>query len=66
VQLHRGDARLLLSIQVSSLTQTIAGRYKDSNSRVDVKIFEGKSHFICGEPGWEKVADFILDWYENL
>jgi pimeloyl-ACP methyl ester carboxylesterase len=48
------------------LTQTIAGKYKDANSRVDVKIFEGKSHFICGEQGWEKVADYILDWYENL
>jgi pimeloyl-ACP methyl ester carboxylesterase len=47
------------------LTQTIAGRYKDHNSRVDVKIFEAKSHFICGEPGWEKVADYILDWYES-
>ena len=50
----------------AGLTQTIAGKYKDPNSRVDVKIFEGKSHFICGEPGWEKVADHILDWYENL
>jgi pimeloyl-ACP methyl ester carboxylesterase len=50
----------------AKLTQTIAGRYKDPNSRSDVKIFEGKSHFICGEPGWEKVADYILDWYESL
>ena len=48
------------------LTQTIARRYKDANSRVDVKIFDGKSHFICGEPGWEKVADHILSWYESL
>src|SRR5205809_695698 len=32
-----------------SLTQEIAGRYKDANSRVDLKIFAGKSHFICGE-----------------
>jgi pimeloyl-ACP methyl ester carboxylesterase len=48
-----------------TLTQTIAGKYKDKNSRVDVKIFEDKSHFICGEPGWEKVADYILDWYEK-
>lgn len=48
-----------------TLTRTIAGRYKDVNSRVDVKIFEGKSHFICGEPGWEQVADYILEWYEN-
>lgn len=49
-----------------SLTKTIAGRYKDAASKVDVKIFEGKSHFICGEPGWEKVADSVLDWYEKL
>ncbi|TKC65195.1 alpha/beta hydrolase [Pedobacter hiemivivus] len=48
-----------------NLTQTIARRYKHTNSRVDVKIFEGKSHFICGEPGWEKVADHILEWYES-
>ena len=48
------------------LTRSIAGKYKDVNSRVDVKIFDGKSHFICGEPGWEKVADHILNWYENL
>ena len=50
----------------SSLTQKIAGRYKNANSRVDVKIFEGRSHFTCGEAGWEKVADYILDWYESL
>jgi pimeloyl-ACP methyl ester carboxylesterase len=48
-----------------NLTQTIASRYKDVNSLVKVRIFEGKSHFICGEPDWEKVADYILDWYEN-
>jgi pimeloyl-ACP methyl ester carboxylesterase len=49
-----------------SLTKTIAGKYKDAQSHVDVKIFEGKSHFICGEPGWEQVADYVLDWYEGL
>ena len=48
------------------LTRSIAGKYKDANSRVDVKIFDSKSHFICGEPGWETVADHILGWYENL
>ena len=48
-----------------NLTKTIAGKYKDASSRVDLQIFEGKSHFICGEAGWEKVADYILDWYEK-
>ncbi|HEY6142945.1 MAG TPA: alpha/beta fold hydrolase [Flavobacterium sp.] len=49
-----------------SLTTTLANKYKDKKSRVDLNIFQGKSHFICGEPGWEKVADYILDWYEKL
>jgi len=49
-----------------TLTQKIAGKYSDANSRTDVKVFEGKSHFICGEPGWEQVADYALDWYEKL
>lgn len=50
----------------AELTRTIAGKYSDQKSRVDLKIFEDKSHFICGEPGWEKVADSILEWYEHL
>ncbi len=49
-----------------TLTQTIAVKYKDKNSRVDLKVFEDKSHFICGETGWEKVADYVLNWYESL
>lgn len=49
-----------------SLTKTLANKYKDKNSRVDLHIFENRSHFICGEPGWEKVADYVLNWYEKL
>lgn len=48
------------------LTTTLARKYSHKSSRVDLQIFEGKSHFICGEPGWEKVADYILNWYEAL
>lgn len=47
----------------AGLTKTIAGCYTDQGSTVDLKIFEDKSHFICGEPGWESVADYILEWY---
>jgi pimeloyl-ACP methyl ester carboxylesterase len=53
------------SIFPTSLTKKLAGKYKDKNSRVDVKIYEGKSHFICGEAGWEFVADDILKWHEK-
>ncbi len=24
--------------------------------------FPGRSHWTCGEPGWEQVADYALDW----
>lgn len=37
-------------------------KYKDPNSIVDHKFFEDKSHYICGEPGWEKVADYAYQW----
>ena len=26
------------------------------------KEFVGRSHYIVGQPGWEEVADFALDW----
>jgi pimeloyl-ACP methyl ester carboxylesterase len=26
------------------------------------KVFPGRDHFTCGEPGWEAVADFALQW----
>jgi pimeloyl-ACP methyl ester carboxylesterase len=27
--------------------------------------FPGRDHYTCGEPGWEAVADFALDWALN-
>jgi len=48
------------------LTKKIASLYKDAESKVDLKIFNDKSHYICGEKGWEDVADYILNWYEKL
>jgi pimeloyl-ACP methyl ester carboxylesterase len=31
---------------------------------VVVKEFEGRSHFIVGQDGWEQVADYALGWAE--
>ena len=36
--------------------------YTDEVSIVDFKAFPGRSHWICGQPGWEEVADYISDW----
>lgn len=50
----------------ASFTRRIAGKYSDQASRLDIEIFDGRSHFTCGEPGWERVADHILEWFESL
>lgn len=48
-----------------SLTRKIANKYSDQNSIVDYKMFEGRSHFLCGEKGWEEIAEYILNWIEK-
>ncbi len=40
-------------------------KYKDKNSIIESKFFEGKDHFICGAPGWEEVAQYCLNWLSN-
>ncbi len=46
----------------NGLVRKTVKKYKDENSVVDAKFFEGKDHFICGAPGWEEVAQFAHDW----
>ncbi len=54
------------TIFASSFTKKIAGQYKDPNSRVNYKHFEGRSHFIAGEAGWEEVAAYVLSWIKSI
>jgi pimeloyl-ACP methyl ester carboxylesterase len=35
---------------------------KHSTAKTAYKLFPGRDHFTCGAPGWEKVADFALNW----
>lgn len=48
-----------------SLTRRIAGAYRDPDSRVEAKIYEGRSHFTCGAPGWQTVAEDALAFLES-
>jgi len=43
-----------------SLNHENARRYK--TGVVEVKDFPGRSHITVGQPGWEAVADYALDW----
>lgn len=54
------------AIFASSFTKRIASSYKDKNSLVDFKEFEGRSHFIAGEKGWEEVAAYVLNWIKKV
>jgi alpha-beta hydrolase superfamily lysophospholipase len=35
---------------------------RKSQAVTDYKEFPGRSHFTVGQPGWEEVADYALDW----
>ena len=40
--------------------------YKDQSSQTAFKEFPNRSHYICGEPGWEEVAAHVADWLDRL
>ncbi|WP_205502031.1 alpha/beta hydrolase [Rufibacter psychrotolerans] len=39
--------------------------YDEGTGAVALKEFPHRSHFICGEPGWEEVANYIYQWLET-
>lgn len=41
-------------------------KQKSSKARTDFREFAGRTHWICGQPGWEEVADFAIGWVEAL
>lgn len=49
----------------SSLVEKNFKAYKDSSGKKELKIFEGRTHYICGQPQWEEVADYISTWIDG-
>jgi hypothetical protein len=37
-------------------------KHYTSNTNTELEEFPGRSHWTCGEPGWEAVADRALEW----
>ncbi len=50
----------------STLTKKNFEAYTDENSVISFAEFENRSHYICGEPGWEEVAHYVANWLEKL
>lgn len=72
VDLDKPHAPLLLiagekdEIIPPTLTEKNFKAYTDTNSITYFKSFANRSHFICGEPGWEDVANYAATWLQNL
>jgi pimeloyl-ACP methyl ester carboxylesterase len=50
----------------SSLNLKNCRAYKDPKSVCDFKEFPRRTHFICGQPGWEEVAQYAEQWISEL
>jgi alpha-beta hydrolase superfamily lysophospholipase len=46
----------------SSLVKANFELYRESKAETDYKEFRDRTHFIIGQDGWEKVADYVLGW----
>lgn len=47
------------------LAKSAFRKQSKSKARTDYLEFEGRSHFLCAEPGWEEVAGSVRDWIEE-
>ncbi len=41
-------------------------KYKASSAVTRYKEFEGRTHWIIGQPGWEEVAGYVINWLESV
>lgn len=41
-------------------------RYKKNGSILEYKEFEGRNHFVLGQPGWEGDAEYVYQWLNKL
>lgn len=46
----------------ASLNYANYKKYKSGSSVTDYKEFEGRNHFVLGQPTWKEDADYILHW----
>ncbi len=49
-----------------SMARAMYRRHKASPVRVDLHTFSNRSHWLIAEPGWESVAQDILDWIQSV
>jgi pimeloyl-ACP methyl ester carboxylesterase len=50
----------------ASVTKMNYNLYRRSKAVTDFKEFPNRSHYTLGQPGWEEVADYALNWAERV
>jgi pimeloyl-ACP methyl ester carboxylesterase len=66
----RNSLRAPLLIIAGELDRTVEAKMNLANFRkygrstavTDYREFPGRTHWIVGQPGWEEVADYAMDW----
>jgi pimeloyl-ACP methyl ester carboxylesterase len=46
----------------SALNRTNFNKYRNNQSVTGFKEFEGRNHFVLGQPTWKEDADYIFNW----
>ena len=67
---YRNSLRAPLLIIAGELDRTVEAsmnlanfrKYARSTAVTDYRAFPGRTHWIVGQPGWEEVADYVMDW----
>jgi pimeloyl-ACP methyl ester carboxylesterase len=49
----------------ASLNRKNAARYEASAAPTELIEMKGRTHYLCGQPGWEEVADTCLAWIDR-
>ncbi len=49
----------------ASLNERNLRQYTDAGSIAELKQFPGRTHFICGQDGWQEVAGFVQEWLQR-
>ena len=50
----------------ASLNKKNFEAYTDNKSRINFKLFEDRTHYICGQKNWEEVSTYIHNWIAGL
>jgi non-heme chloroperoxidase len=49
-------------ITPASINRKVANKYKTVST---YKVFDNHAHWVVGEPGWEDIAAYILEWLQQ-